>query len=188
MRILILVLLAMLAITILVVAGKLLKINKANKEMAIVAQDKLREERLDMSIINDLDPQVVRPQKQAKPFMEEYDAKKTFGRNGRLMIQIIESKELSSRKYMFDSEQGINIGSNASQNNIVVSEQGISDMQCSIFSRDGVVVVRNIGDAGKVILTRKKNRVFVERIPIEVKNGDIIEIGRTEYKIVFIKA
>lgn len=173
---------------------KLIAIYNKRKELESIAQDKLREEKLDDYIINKAAPKIGKASVSAKPFQEDFDSKraersgKALIREAAIMVQIIETKDLSSKKYMLDPAIGIYIGSNPNNNNIIVTDSGISAMQCIIKEKNGIVVVRNIGDEGNVLLSRKSNKTYVERIPIEIRNGDVITIGRSQFKIELIKA
>lgn len=173
---------------------KIIAIRKKRKELESIAQDKLREEKLDDFIINKAAPKVGKASASAKPFEEDYASKraersgKALIREAAIMVQLIETKELSSKKYMLDPANGIYIGSNPGKNNIIVADPGVSDMQCTIIEKDGIVVIRNVGSEGNVLLSRRRNKTYVERIPIEIRNNDVITIGKSRFKVELIRA
>lgn len=153
------------------------------------AQDKQRENLLDSSIRNPLAPEPVHAASSAKPFDSQYDpkmaARESYG--GMTMVEIVEKGQFSSKRYSFNPVNGIYIGSGSSQNNIVLLEEGVSELQCVIKEDRGAIVVRNIGNYGMVELIRRRNRIDINNNLIEMKNGDVIRIGKTFFTVNFTK-
>lgn len=167
---------------------------KRKKEIESLVQDKLREQQLDQYIMNQAAPRVEYAQSSAKPFEEDYDAKsaksgsKTSSDKPHVMLQIQEIREISTKKYILDARNGVYIGRDPKKNNIVVSDSGVCDIQCVIKSRDRLIIIKNIGDYGEVLLKRRRTTMKISDVPIQLKTRDAILIGKTELKIYFLKA
>lgn len=186
-------------IILLTLFGVLIKIKakkKKQKIMLVQAEDKIREEALDKIILNEKAPQAEGDLFSAKPFEVNYDVsgverfpeKNSFQKEkGRVMVQIVENSELSSRKYMFDPAKGIYIGSKKGKNDIVVSDLDIDDQQCEIVLNTSKVYIRNIGSSRKVVLKRGKQQVYVEKKYVEIKTNDIVLIGKTLFRLELVK-
>lgn len=181
-------------ISVIKITGKRRKIKK---ELAMRAQDKLREEALDSVILNPNAPTSARSTTQATPFSVTYDsgnverdsssgkAEKSGG--SKLMVQITENSELSAKKYMLDPSSVINIGRSETSNHIVIMDDAVDSVQCNIVEKDGRIYIRNAGASGKLILVRGTERAFVEKNPIELKNSDRIMIGKNIFKVDIVK-
>ena len=192
------IILAIIGVVALVTLIKILTTRRARRrEMELQASDKLREEALDRIILNNQGAGRQKEIYSAKPFEVNYDSKvverQPAAMSGiktgpALMVQIVENSELSARKYMFDSKQGIRIGSRHGQNNIVISSPDVDEVQCEILEHNGQILIRNVGRSGKVILERGRNRAYVEGGLIEMKSGDAILISNMIYRVNFVKA
>ncbi|MBR4981521.1 MAG: FHA domain-containing protein [Lachnospiraceae bacterium] len=172
------------------------KKQKNKKEKALLASNKMREEALDKLLFNQ--EAAVKKEEDttfaAVPINVNYDVNaldksiaKTVGKkknkSKKMMIQIVENSELSVRKYMFDPKKSIFIGSKNGKNHIVNSSVTVDERQCEIKGVQEKVYVRNMGEPGKIILTRGKQIAHIEHNYIELKNGDIISIANTTYQI-----
>lgn len=190
----------LLGISLIKLIIKIKKIKETNNELTMHAEDKLREDALDQYILNPSAPIVDKAVSEAKPFEVSYDAsnvervnhkkRKWFGKRKtkpKVMVQLIENSELSARKFMLDPNLGINIGRKKGKNDIVIVDDGIDDVQCNILDINGIIYVRNQGGSGKVVLSRAGQRAFVEKKAIAIKNGDLILLGKTVFRIELIK-
>lgn len=182
-----------LIVTLCIVVNK----HKNKKEKMLLASNKMREEALDKLLVNQ--EAALKKEKEntfaAVPINVNYDVnaldksmgkavgKKSKSKGKKMVIQIVENSELSVRKYMFDPQKSIFIGSKNGKNHIVNSSVTVDERQCEIREIQEKVYVRNIGDSGKVILTRGKQIAHIEQNYIELKNGDIISIANTTYQI-----
>lgn len=179
----------------------IIKIHKKNSkktELAMHAEDKLREDALDQYILNPSAPPVSKETVEAKPFEVSYDAsnvervspvkgKSKKKPEPKIMVQLIENSELSSRKYMLDPSAGINIGSRKGKNDIVVADTNVDSVQCNIIESNNKIYVRNMGGSGKLVLSRAGQRAFVEKKAIEIKTADLILLGKTVFRIELVK-
>lgn len=169
-----------------------------NKEMAVKAQDKLREEALDRILLNENAGAQERETFSATPFEVSYDGQGASGRPAgqgkrrqktaaRRMLQITEKSQLSARKYMFDPGPGVRIGSEKGKNNIVLTNPQFGEVQCEIREYEGHIYVRNLGGSGRVTLTRGSQRVYVEKKAVEIKSGDELLLADTAFRVDFVK-
>ena len=171
--------------------------NRAKKkEMELQVQDKLREEALNRALLNSRAPNPDIKSMADRPFEVSYNAsaqsstwqgEDRVSQPGYIMLQIEEKNELSSRKYMLDPSYPITVGT-ARENNIMISEPTSDVRQCEFMQYQGKVYVRNIGASHRIVLSRKKNRVFVEGQRIELKSGDTVQIGKTALCVTIIKS
>lgn len=170
-----------------------------NRALSVKAQDKLREEALDRVLLNESAGGQETETFSAKPFEVSYKEQGTHPQAGgqtkkkgkhtqKLMVQIAEKSELSVRKYMFDPEQGIRIGSGKGKNNIVVTDSRVDAVQCELLEHEGRVYVRNLGGSGKVTLVRGSQRAYVEKKAVEIKSGDEVLLGNSVFRIDLVKA
>lgn len=168
-----------------------------NSQLEMHAEDKLREDVLDQYILNPSAPTTSKKTVEAKPFEVSYDAKNVEKRHfsrlmrkkrePKIMLQLIENSELSARKFVLDPSKEINIGSKKGRNDIVLSDPNVDPVQCNIIEIMEKVYVRNYGGSGKLILSRAGQRAFVEQKAIEIKNGDLLFIGETVFRLELIK-
>ena len=66
-----------------------------------------------------------------------------------------------------------------STNNVVISDNAVSGEHCRLTYSDGKVIVEDMGSTNGTILNGKKITVS------EIKNGDVLILGKTKYKISF---
>lgn len=174
------------------------KVKKKN-ELAIKAEDKIREDTLDEYILNPNVPIDSKRIQGAKPIEVSYSANKTAPKasnlmqnnksargSARIMVQLVENSELSVRKYVLDPHDGIYIGTGVGVNNVTIPDPEIDVRQCRIIEHQGRVFVQNIGSKGKVTLIRGKNRAFIEQKASELHNKDALIIGKILFKIELI--
>lgn len=186
-------LLIMIFLMIIIKRRKRVKSQKALQEKA---QDKLREKRLEKAILNDQVGEDEDSHFRATPIEVNYD-EETVGqfsaqhinvssKKNKMMLQIREGSELAARTYMFDLTKSVHIGRKQDINDIVVSNERVSDTQCEIVLKDDKVCVRNIGKSGIVRMKRKRNKTEVGENYIVVKTGDVIEIANVIFLIEII--
>lgn len=174
---------------------------KKKNELAIKAEDKMRENALDGYILNPNAPENMKKIQEAKPVEVSYDPNKVMHgvpgdgkdranktkENVKLMVQLVENSELSAKKYVLDPSVGIFIGSGVGMNNVVVSDSTLATRQCRIVEFEGMIYAQNIGHMGKVILSRGKNKAYVENNSVELRSKDILIVGNVLFKIEIIK-
>ena len=66
-----------------------------------------------------------------------------------------------------------------STNNVVISDNAVSGEHCRLTYSDGKVIVEDMGSTNGTILNGEKITVS------EIKNGDVLILGKTKYKISF---
>lgn len=179
-----------------IIISRINKKRKAKKEMAMHAEDKLREQALDRVILNPDAPKTVQTQNQATPFSVTYDANNVqhdkmsnfaMAGSNKIMVQLTENSELSAKKYMLDPAYGINIGSREGENHIVLNDIYVDPVQCNIAEYEGKIYMRNAGNSGKLVLVRGSERAYVERNAVELRTGDFIVISQTMFRVDLIK-
>lgn len=166
--------------------------NKKLKELSQAAEDKLRDESLNRSILN--------IQSNNHGFREVYvpydvdysksdvDSKRVIDRKKdmHIMIQLIEKTELSTRKFMLNPLMGIRIGSAMQDNDIVISNHNVAPYQCKIFSENNKVYLKSLDNDNKTVICRKKEKAIVDSVGIRLLSKDRIILGDVIY-IVTIK-
>lgn len=165
--------------------------------MAILAEDKLREEALDKILLNKNAENKKGEALLATPFEVNYDvarieknkkaSAKKEKKDSKVMVQIVENSELSARKYMFDPKKGICIGSKVGKNHIVITGSKVDAKQCEIVESAGKVYVHNIGNSGRIVLQRGNQKAYVQQKYVELKSGDCIILGDTIFEIDLVK-
>lgn len=66
-----------------------------------------------------------------------------------------------------------------STNSVVISDNAVSGEHCRLTYSDGKVIVEDMGSTNGTILNGEKITVS------EIKNGDVLILGKTKYKISF---
>ena len=66
-----------------------------------------------------------------------------------------------------------------STNRVVISDNAVSGEHCRLTYSDGKVIVEDMGSTNGTILNGEKITVS------EIKNGDVLILGKTKYKISF---
>ncbi|MBR4759932.1 MAG: hypothetical protein IK078_07285 [Lachnospiraceae bacterium] len=185
------------AVAIIAVISTIIKVNRyrsEKKEIAGKAEHKMREEALDRAILNKDYVGGNNNVSAAVPYEVDYrsepagqgsDAGHTAGKG--MTLQIIENSELSSKKYVFDPNKIIRIGTLEGKNQIVIRELGLPPIQCEIKRADNKIYIRSLESPGAVHLERKKKELEIREGPIEIKTGDCIIIGKTKLELRILK-
>ena len=188
MRALIIASIIIVIVLIIILYGRIRKRKKYEKNMVIKAQDKMREEALDRRILNEKAEVKSLKEASEKPFEVNYSAPQGDKKTGNhFMLQIEEKNELSIRKFMLDPAAGISIGS-AKDNSIVISDAGVEKKQCEIGFQEEKLYIRNFGKTETVCLSRKGKKLNVDQRKVELKNNDIVFVGKIRLKLEYIFA
>ncbi len=175
-------------VLIIILYGKIRKRKKYEKNMAVRAEDKIREKNLDIHILNEKAEVKSLKEASEKPFEVNYSNPKEKKKPGKyFMLKIEEKNELSVRKYMLDPAAGISIGSEK-DNSIVISDAGVEKKQCEIGLQSERLYIRNFGRIEMVNLVRKGKQINVDDRKIELRNKDTVCIGKVKLKLEFIFA
>lgn len=172
---------------------------RKKKEIAMAAADRMRDENLNHIILNSYADrrdgrEVYMPYDVDYGGSDKNGGRKgnqmdvSAGKQGQLMVQLVEKTKLSTRKFVLNPERGIRIGSNAQDNDISVLSEGIAPRQCEIFAVGGKIYIRDMGEGSRTILKRKKERVIVDGKGIRLLSGDSISFGGATYDIAIIKS
>ena len=168
----------------------LIRRRNAKKEMERNAEDKLREEALDRVLTDGRKQEKVSAN---VPFDVKYDLDKRKKARGEehqgvseIMVQMTESSELSTRKYMFHITDRITLGSKAGENDIVITSAHVSGRQCELFRIGRELFVKNVGKTGSVQLYRKNRQMTVAREAVQLKNHDELRVGDFHYQITIL--
>ena len=161
--------------------------SRRNRELAIAAEDKRRDENLNNVILNSYAGDAGRKEVYV-PYDVDYsnseaDGRKNKKRDDAPMLQLIEKTELSTRKFMLNPVKGIHIGSDSQINDIAVLAAGIAPQQCEIFVAGGKVYIRDLGGGNRTILRRKKEQAIVDHNGVRLQSGDVIVLGSVTYKV-----
>lgn len=192
------------AISAIIILLKLLsfiyKIIKKNQDISIKVNDRLREEALDRAILNNATPNELRKIQEATPIAVNYNPNKIakgkpMGKDSvrssalanSYMIQLVENSGISEKKYMLNPKQGISIGREPGLNDVVITDSHVDGKQCRIIEYQDKVYIQNIGKFGRVILSRRNKKNYVENNAIELRNKDLLIIGSVLFRVEFIK-
>ena len=174
-------------IVVLLIYAQIKKKKNLKKDMALIAEDKLREAALDRALSNGTGMNRNGDLSESTPFEVSYKAESGPIEPSKLMVQVEEKSELSTKKYSFDPHNLIHIGNATGKNHILTGTAIQGNVQCEIFERDDNVYVRNLGDAGKIMLFRGKQKAFVEEKSIVMKSGDVLLIGKSSFRLEIVK-
>lgn len=182
------VLIAIGVIILIIMAIKLRNKKAKEKELKVIAEDKLRDQALNKALANDLyGHQNNKASMESLPYEVDYNQKqldKRVAKKGKIMLQITECSELSKRKFMIELSENIKIG-RAKENPIVIKEQGALPVHCEIFAYHNEVYVRDFS-GNKTILRRKRQNVYVDEHGLKLKTGDKLVIENTILEIIII--
>lgn len=157
---------------------------RQKKNMESKAMDKLREEELDRNILNPNTQNHELRARAEKPVQVKYISPEVQ-RSKKQMLQILEIGELSTKEYMLNPAERIKIGC-GNENTIILNDLSLGNIKCEIGIYGGILGASSNDSTQRVVLIRKKNRIFLENIPIEIKTNDIIQLGKTSLKIAVI--
>lgn len=174
-------------IAIIILLKKLSKRNQIKKEQRLQASDRARDESLNDMILNS------RVKDKQNPVYVPYDVdysksvdkheKKPSKTDVGVMVQIIENTELSERKFVLNVSRGIKIGTAIKGNDIsFICED--TPYQCEIFEVNGDICARNLIEASRVIVHRKKQYAVIDPKGLKLLSGDTIQMGKYSYTIV----
>ncbi len=180
------------AVLFIVLLKRTVKSRQKRKEIQQAAEDRARDENLNNIILNS-HCRAGEKKEIYKPYDVDYsnDGQGKNDKNSpfaapdshRVMIQLVEKTELSTRKFMLNPEKIIRIGSDLQTNDISVLADGVSSNQCEIFAAAGKVYIRHTGDKNKTIIRRKKEQAFVDEKGIRLLSDDIIILGKVTYDV-----
>ncbi|WP_410495498.1 FHA domain-containing protein [Cellulosilyticum sp. ST5] len=174
------------AIAILVIVMIWLKVKKAkDKELKMIAEDKLRDHALNRALANDLyGDKEAGENIESLPYEVDYNQSQLNNRQtkrDKMMIQITACSELSKRKFMIELKDVIKIG-RAKENTIVIKDSMALPVHCEIFRHVNDVYVKDYS-GNRTLLSRKKQQVYVDEKGIKVRTGDKIVIGNTVLEV-----
>ncbi|MBR3307999.1 MAG: FHA domain-containing protein [Lachnospiraceae bacterium] len=177
------------ALALIIILTVIIKSRIRRRDEAIMkAQDKMREEALDRMILNEnAGVDVLRAQAERAFAVNYSQGGPRRSNEKRLMLQVEEISEFSVRKYMLDPANLITIGC-VKENTIELPAGEADARQCEMGLQDGMVYLVNLGSGDRVWVTRKGKRKNADSRKLEIKDGDIIQIGRVTLKISFILA
>lgn len=160
---------------------------KKIKEEKFQAMKKMRESSLKEALSNTLEENIenssatpYRPYKVDYSTGENQDSKEK-----RPLLQIIEKNKLAEKKYIFRSSDivvlGVQFGAVAILNNLESAE-----VWCEVFFQNGAYCIRSY-ENGKVYVQRKRKAAIIDKVGIQLKSGDIIQLQETTFQIFYLK-
>lgn len=151
----------------------MLKIRKSKeKELKMIAEDKLRDQALNKALANELCNKE-KVNVESLPYEVDYTQQQLGGREmgqDKIMLQITAYSELSKRKFMIELKERVRIGK-AKENEVVIKEAQVLPLHCEIFRYQNAVYVKDLS-SGHTILNRKKQRVYIDSKGLRLKTGD----------------
>ena len=151
------------------------------KELKMIAEDKLRDQALNKALANDLHGnEKVTGNIESLPYEVDYNQSQLNKRQAnqeKLMLQITACCELSKRKFMIELNNAIKIG-RAKESAIIIKDQGALPVHCEIFRYLNDVYIKDYSGNG-TLLNRKKQTVYVDDKGLKLRTGDKIRIENT---------
>lgn len=177
-------------IAVVVIVMIWLRVKKVKeKELKMIAEDKLRDEALNRALANDLcGDQKAGGNIESLPYEVDYNQSQLNNRQtkqDKMMLQITACCELSKRKFMIELKDAIQIG-RAKENTIIIKEQGVLPVHCEIFRHLNDVYVKDFS-GNRTLLNRKKQQVYVGDKGIKLKTGDKIVIENTILEVTIVE-
>lgn len=112
--------------------------------------------------------------------LDNHLSKKSLGKNIALKFTIMNNQNL---KQSFETEVSdyITLGRDADLNSISIPDDEISSQHCEILIKDSSLLIKDLNS---------KNGTYINGVPIKgsykLESGDVILIGKTEFRISFI--
>lgn len=182
----ILIAIGMVAMLWIVIWSKMKK--SKEKELRMIAEDKLRDQALNKALANHLySKSNCEANIESIPYEVDYNQKQlnnTTSNKGRIMLQITECSQLSKRKFMVELKETIKIG-RAKENPIVIKSPEVLPIHCEIFAYQNQVFIRDFS-GNQTLLKRKKQNVYVDEKGLKLKTGDQVIIGDTALEITIV--
>ena len=183
----ILIILMIIAIPFFILALRaILKRRKQRKNEEELTHLKRRDEALSDALRNPLEPRAPRAGEEAMEIIWDEKSVMTEKGESALMAELIELSGYSRRKYVFQMDRPIDIGS-APDNRLSLPREGVSKRHCEIFLNGVEACVRSAPGA-KTILRRKRKSVQVGQDGVYLKNGDSLRLGAVEIQFRLFKA
>jgi len=151
-----------------------------------ILQIKRRNEALSEAIRNPLAEEKRNGGEEAVEIVWDEKAVNDGPKKAELMAELVELSGYSRRKYVFQVNQPIRIGS-APDNRMVLQRDGVQPVHCEIFMNNGAPCVRGASGA-KTVLRRGGKLVRVGKDGIYLKNGDHIQLGAVDIQFRLFKA
>lgn len=162
------------------------KKNKKLKEMASLQKARVREEKLDALLQNQihLEKEKENNSKNAAYEVAYHEEDKIAYEEERehISIQIEEYGELSNKKYVVHVFDKIEIG-RGDGNQLVLNDISIAKQQLQLFLQQGMLFVRNLDSSVSVVIKRGKRKQRLAQEAIQMQSEDILEFGNTVLKI-----
>ncbi len=166
-----------------------LRVKKAKqKELKMIAEDKLRDQALNRALANDLyGGKKVSDSIESLPYEVDYNQSQLD--NGqttqdKMMLQVTACSELSKRKFMIELKDVIKIG-RAKGNAIMIKDLAALPVHCEIFRHANDAYIRDFS-GNRTLLNRKKQQVYVDEKGIKLKTGDKIVVENTILEVIIM--
>lgn len=175
-------------IILVIILGKMRAKQAKEKELKMIAEDKLRDEALNQALANDLcEGSAMNATIETLPYEVDYHQGQRESSNlkeEKIMLQITACSKLSKRKFMIELRDRVKIGK-AKENPIVVKGQNVLPVQCEIFDYRHDVYVRDYSERG-TLLIRKRQQVAIGHKGIRMKTGDKLIIENTTLEVTIL--
>lgn len=160
---------------------------KKRKEEKFQAMKKMRENSLKEALSNRLEEKAEHSLAEPyRPYKVEYSTGEgQDSKEKNPFLQIVEKNKLAEKKYIFRSSDtvilGVQFGTAAILNNLENAE-----VWCEIFFQNGTYCVRSY-EKGSVFVQRSRKAAIVDRIGVQLKSGDMIQLQETIFQIFYMK-
>lgn len=169
-------------IMIIVVRGKR---KKKQQNLVNAYSKKKREEELDKLLRNEDKKSDI---KEMRPYEVIYENSESLRdaeaikrkRINMIRVQLTARTEYSTKKYFLEIKNRVSIGRSKS-NEIVLDDPKVSSTHCILLNEDGLLYVCDAGSENgtenRTTLVRKYKRIEVKDNPIQINNGDKLQIA-----------
>jgi len=173
---------------------KKIKKKSRSREIEQAAKDRVRDEKLNQMILNQVGEKA---KGRSKPYEVNYeyassqdiDKRNKNQKNieNQIMVQLTENTELSTRKFVLNPKDGIRIGSAMVGNDIVLVNSEMADYQCEIFAVSDKIYIKSLSDIVRTIIKRYKEQAIIDGKGVRLLTGDRIVIGKVCYEVTIVK-
>lgn len=170
---------------IIIVVFWIVKMKKRQKDENFQAVKKKRDDSLKQALSNPVEAEKAGLDEPYRPYKIEYSTGEGEDIHENLpMLQLTEKSRQSKKKYIFSYKDVIILGilfENATL--LTHSENGQACGQ--IYFDRGIYNVRSLGIC-KIQIKRNRRMAIVDSYGIQLRSGDTIQIGQTEFRVNYI--
>lgn len=159
---------------------------KKIKEEKFQAMKNMRESSLKEALSNNLEEHAENLVTPYRPYKVNYSTgENQDSKENRPLLQLIERNKLAEKQFIFRSNDRVAFGVQFGMVAILNNRES-AEVWCEVFFQNGAYCIRSY-EIGNVYVQRKRTTAIVDKVGIQLKSGDTIQLQETTFQIFYLK-